>query len=212
LLVLQLDSDRLAGDGLSLAPFASAVSAFCVGAKVMVITATTRDDLQGKLSDLVLGGLAFDVVVVIGHSNFMGMRVAPDRFAEWDEFAKWVKPLHPRRLMLVACQAGRWPAADLLFRKLPKLRRIYASPVNASVHVGQLMLAMLPALVHVKAPRNDVVRAAQAALAAITGVQVRQWVRGQDKDNPEGLFLDFAAQVLDPWVRQLPGALASLFQ
>jgi hypothetical protein len=212
---LQLDTAQLRADGLHLGDvtrLVSLIGTVASGATVTIRETTSERELLDQLAALLQDGRRFDVVVVIAHSNETGIRIASDRFATWDAFAVYLKPFEPRRLMLVACQAGRWPAAKVLFRKLPKLRRIFASPVNASKDLATLMLAMVPYLLEVKAPRNYAVRIGQAASIVLTGRQVRHWMRTRDKDNPEGLVLDEAAQIVDPYLRRVPGILASILK
>jgi len=152
----------------------------------------------------------FDVVVVIGHSNEQGIKISSEMFATWEAFAAYLKPFKPRRLMMVACKAGRWPAANVLFKKLPRLRRIFASPVLTGRDQGALMVAMLPLLLAVKAPSDDAVLGLQALVMGSTGGQVRQWMRNRDKDNPDGLVLDGLSQLLEPVTRDVPNILAAI--
>ena len=114
-----------------------------------------------------------------------------------------------RKTQLVACKAGLSTAGDALFRRLPKLRRIYASPVNASKLLGELMIALAPLVLELKVPTQRQVSFAQTALLALTGCQLREWKRG-DRDDPEGVLLDLAAAALDPLARQVPHMLKSL--
>lgn len=212
LLILQLDSDKLSADGLllsDLASFVGVVTMLASGAVVVTRETTALRHLLDVLGELAREGRRFDVIVAVGHSNHTGIKLASDRFAEWGEFAGYIKPFEPRRLMLVACEAGRWPAASVLFKKLPKLRRIFASPVNASKDLATLMIAVVPYLVEVKRPSSDLVLKAQAWAMAITGRQVRHWMR-KDKDDPAGLLLDFASQKAHPILMELHDALRRL--
>ena len=209
LLIIQFDAEKLRADGLllaDLATFVGVVTTLASGAVVVTKEATTHQHLCGVLEELASEGHRFDVIAAIGHSNETGVRIARDKFADWDEFAHHIKRFEPRRLVLVACQAGRWPAANVLFKKLPKLRRIIASPVNASKDLATLMLAIVPYLVEVKAPSGNMVLRAQALLTAATGRQVRHWMR-KDKDDPAGLLLDFASLKAHPIIQDLRGAL-----
>lgn len=216
LLIVHLDADKLRADRLHLgdqAAIAALFSAYALGADVEVVDGTSRDDLHRSLGVLVQGKRKFDVVVVIAHSNADGIKIAADRdaFVDWEVFATYLKPFQPRRLVLVACQAGRWLAANLIFNKLPLLRRIYASPVNASRDLGALMLALVPHVVGVKVPKKKHVQVAQVAAVALTGRQLRTWNR-TDKDEPEGMLLDLAAQFLDQHARRIPAIIQQLLE
>lgn len=214
LLVLHFDADKLRRDGLHLggqAEVAALFSAFAFGADVAVGEGTSHAELLQVLGDLSQGRRTFDVIVVVAHSNAGGIKIAaePEAFVDWEVFGTYLKPLQPRRLVFVACQVGRWPAANQLFSKLPLLRQIYASPVNASRDLGELMLALVPHLVSVKAPKKKHVQLAQAAAVALTGRQLRRWMRSE-KDDPEGLLLDLASVLLDRSARHVPEALRRL--
>ena len=212
LLVLQLDSKKLQADGLCLrdhAHLTAMVGQLISDAEVTICTTTDEQDLLARLAGLAEQKRHFDVVVCIGHSNERGIQIASNRFADWEAFGGYLKPFKPRRLLLIACSAGRWPAANVLFRKLPALRRIYASPVKASKDLATLMLWGVPYLLKVKAPPVSAVRYAQLMAALFTGGQIREWCRTRDKDNPEGVLLDWMAQLADPYVRRLGAARRS---
>ena len=149
------------------------------------------------------------MVVVVGHSHAGGIRMASDHdyVTTWPAFANYLKPFGPRRLLLVACKAGRWDAGEALFSALPKLRRIYACPVNASKDFGALMLFAVPYVVAERHPKGKVVGWAQAAAVLLTGRQLREWRRTTDSGNPDSAVFDYFADVLDPLARTLSGAV-----
>lgn len=212
-MILHLDADKLRQDRLHLgeqAAFAALLANQGLNATVALADVTDRESLHRTLADLVERRCTFDVVVVIGHSNSAGIRIATDAFVEWQVFGEYLKPLHPRRLVLIACRAGQWPSARDIFPTLKKLRRLYASPVNATKDLAQFMLALAPVLLEVKGPRAKHVTWAQAAAVALTGGQIREWMRS-DMENPDALLLDFAAKLLDPMVRSVPAALRQIF-
>lgn len=216
LLILHLDADRLRTDRLHLgeqAAVAAMFSAYGLGADVAVVEGTDRADLHRVLSELTQAGRTFDVVAVIAHSNSRGIKIAADvdAFVDWRAFAAYLKPLKPRRLVLVACQAGQWPAAKTIFGELSVLRRIYASPVNASKDLGALMLWLLPHVVGVKVPKKKHVQWAQVVAVALTGRQLRMWQR-TDKDDTEGMLLDVVARALDSPARRIPRLLQQLLR
>lgn len=215
LLILHLDVEKLRADSLHLgseAAIAAGFSGVGLAADVAVVEGRDAPDLQRNLAALAERKRVFDVVVAIGHANAEGIVVAARTFVPWATFAAYLKPFEPRRLVLVACQAGRWPAANVLFTKLPKLRRIFASPVDASKDLANFMLLVVPYVVGVKAPTGTAVACAQAVAVALTGRQVREWRRDTDKGDSAGLLLDLAAQFADPIARQVPQILRGLFK
>lgn len=213
LLILHLDANKLRQDRLHLgqqAAFAGFLANEGLNADVTLADVIDRDQLHSTLAELVAQKRTYDVIVAVGHSNSRGIQIAANYFVEWKAFGEYLKFLEPRRLVLIACQAGQWPSAQDLFLTLKKLRRLYASPVNATKGLAQFMLMLSPVLLEVKAPRATHVTRTQVAAIALTGGQIREWTRS-DMNHPDGLLLDLAAKALDPVVRAVPAALREIF-
>jgi hypothetical protein len=213
LLILQLDAEKLRADGLLLSDLTDFIATVTRLAGTTVITreTTTERHLLDELGELARKGHQFDVIVAFGHSNEHGIRTASDgELTAWGAFAGYLKPFKPKRLMLVACEAGRWPAANALFTKLSTLNHVFASPVNASKDLATLMMAIVPYLVTVKGVRSPAVLKAQKWAVVLTGRQVRHWTK-KDKNDPDGLLLDFASQAADPVIRGIHGVVRSWF-
>ena len=212
LLILHLDADRLRADRLHLgdvAQFTGALSTIALGAPVVIENTTSTGHLHETLARLATAKRKFDVVVVIAHSNAQGVRVASDLFVTWDAFAGYLKPFEPRRLLLVACKAGRWAAGEALFAPMPKLRRIFTCPVNASKDFGALMLFAVPYVVAERRPKDRHVTWSRIASIAATGRQLREWRRTTDAGTPDSAIFDLIADLADPVARQVPSALLS---
>lgn len=188
------------------------ISGLALGGRTVVEDATTTSDLMSKLARFAEDGMTFDVIVAVGHSNADGIRVASDLFMPWASFAQMLKPLKPRRLLLVACQAGRANAGQALFDGLRELRRIYACPVNASKDFGAAMMFAIPYVVSERRPKDRHVAWSQAATIALTGRQLREWRRTTDKGNPDAAIYDLLAVAADPVARAVPQLLGSLFR
>jgi hypothetical protein len=186
------------------------VSALALGSNVAVRDATTLADLNSVLSELAAQRCEFDVIVVVAHSNAQGIRIARDHFATWEGFAQCVKPFKPRRLLIAACKAGRWMPAQALFHANPRLRRIYACPVNASKQFASMLLFAVPYVVANRRPRDADVLWSQIGAIGLTGRQLREWRVTKDKNNPRALVYDLFADFADPIARQMPGALGEL--
>lgn len=212
-LVIQADSEKLEADGLDLseiAGFVSQLSGLISATRARVGRTTTFVTFRSLVEEVAAQG-RWDVVVLIGHSNSEGFRVASDRFLSWEQVAVELRPLRPRRMILIACKGGRSPGASHLFGKLRDLRRIFACPVNCTRDLGAVLLGAVPWVVEKKAPSARTIRNAQVLAALGVGGQVRHWQRDRDKNNPDGQLLDFLADAIDPIVRSLPGALLSFF-
>jgi hypothetical protein len=206
LLILHLDTAKLRSDGLYLgdvAGFAATIAAIGIGSSVETVDATDMADLLKVLGELGERGRTFDVIVVVAHGNAMGIQIAGGEFADWDVFAKYLRPFKPRRLLLAACQAGRYDAGESLFRANPMLRRIFACPVNASKSFATMMLLAVPWIVAERRPADKHVLWSQVAAMVLTGCQLREWRRATDQGEPDRSLLDFIAVAADPGVRRL---------
>ncbi len=204
LLILQVDSDRLTADGLCLldtANFSTLIARTALNAKTTVLTTTSKLGIDEQFRQLAQGKCLFDVVVVIGHGNENGVRAAADHFVDWTELGKMLSPFCPKKLVLITCDGGRWPTAQLLFKELPTLSRIFASPVRASKTLGTILVHLAPLILAKKVPTDDEILIAQGLIFSLTGGQLRQWIRNRD-GNRSGRILDFGARLLDSVVRQ----------
>jgi hypothetical protein len=211
-----LNASRLRTDGLYLGDIGAlgaGLASVGLSSETAQAEATTHCELLSVLGELTRDGRTFDVVVVVGHSNAKGIGIAADwPLASWAEFSNYIEPLKPRRLLLVACQAGRWDAGEALFTGNRLLRRIYACPVNASRNFGALLMALVPYVVATRRPTDKHVLWSQLAAVGLTGRQLREWRRTQDKGRPERVVFDFLADRLDPYARELPKALGAIVQ
>lgn len=213
LLILHLNAAKLRADGLHLgdvAQYSAAISSVALGAEVVLGETTTLDELHRTLAELNLARKTFDVIVVVAHSNADGVRIACDKFVDWTAFAAYLKLFGPRRLLLVACKAGRSDAGEALFSGLRNLRRIFACPVNASKDFGAMMLFAVPYVVAKRTPKDKHVLWSQIAAVAATGRQLREWRRTTDAGNPESSVFDYLADLADPFARELPSALGAV--
>jgi hypothetical protein len=213
LLILHLDANKLHSDRLHLgdvADFSASIAALGLGSSVERADVTDSAHLLKVLGGLSGQGRTFDVVVVVAHGNSNGIQMASDQFATWEVFAKYLVPFKPRRLLLAACQAGRYQAGEALFRANPTLRRIFACPVDATKEFANMMLLAVPWIVSERRPRNDHVVWSQVAAVVLTGRQLREWRRTTDGGQPDRSLLDFVSVAVDPLARSVPGIAKSI--
>lgn len=206
LLILHLDAPRLRRDGLhlgSLAAYSAVLSAIALDSEVDVRDINECRDLDTLGSEFKRQRKQCDVVVVVAHSNQSHIRVAHDALMTWAQFARWLAHVSPRRLLLVACQAGRWDAGNALFKANRRLRRIYACPVNATKDFGALLMCAAPYLVAERTPKAALVRYGQIAAIATTGCQLREWRRTVDGSDPLGFAHDILADVAHPILKSI---------
>jgi hypothetical protein len=216
LLIVHFDAPRLKAQGLHLgdmANFSGGLSRYALGSEVEVRDVTTWASFEALRAELVADKRTFDVIVCIGHSNAREIRVASDvPTIAWEQFATWLQPLRPRRLLLAACQAGRWDAGEVLFSANRYLTRILACPVNASRDFAELMLVAVPYVVANRTLQNRPVLWGQLLALGTTGRQLREWRATSDKGNPDRAVFDMIADLMDPLARQVPAAINSFFK
>lgn len=211
-LVLHLDADKLKRQKLhfgALARATGAIGALIAEGRIELHDTTTRRSLLDLLAKLSEENRRFDAVVVIGHSNRVGIQVASDAFEPWDVFAAYLEHVSPKRLIMLACEAGNWPAAKVLFGKLPRLDRVFASPVLASKDFGEFLMLAMPVIAFNGFPDAGVITLMQATSVATTGGQLRHWTRS-DMNDPDGTLLDLLARAGDPLAQQIPSILREL--
>lgn len=180
LLILRCDTERLREQGLAMdddVVRAAAVARLGVGAQVEIINGTDRSSVLKEFGALAQRRCTFDVIVVVGHGNPSGIQLASDAFVFWRELPDYLRLFHPRRLILIACQAGAEPAPELLFAALPRLQRIYASGLNVSVNLARFLLLVLPYVLAARAPTRQYVAIGKILALTFTGGALREWRR-----------------------------------
>jgi len=205
-LIIHFDAAQLRAEGLHLGSVActsAVVSKFLLDSDVEQRDVSTPDELRYTMDAFQAHKRKFDLVVVIAHSNDQVIRMARDTCASWTDFANWLRPLRPRRLVLVACKAGRWPAAQTLFETNRALTRIYGCPANVTKDLGAYMVTFIPYLAANRRPKDDHVRIAQVLTMATTGLQLREWRRTADKDRPGCVLYDLVSDMAHPIIQQL---------
>ncbi|HNC95661.1 MAG TPA: hypothetical protein PKW90_06025, partial [Myxococcota bacterium] len=84
--------------------------------------------------------------VVIAHSNEDVIRVGSDKTLDWPDFPALVKRFRPRSIVIVGCKAGSTATASQFFHRIPSVRDVYASPVNARKVMLDALHFILPIL------------------------------------------------------------------
>jgi hypothetical protein len=58
--------------------------------------------------------------------------VAPGYQLSWNLLGVWLEKLKPKKMALIACEAGQFMPTRALFDELPTCRRIFASPFKTT--------------------------------------------------------------------------------
>jgi hypothetical protein len=158
----------------------------------------SRTDLTNRLGELVQDGTRYRAVVMIAHSNHAGIELTNEDFCDWTQLATWLKPLAPEHLLLVACDAGRLTGVCTLFRSLPSLKTIYASPVPVAPDHAEFLDLLLLQLIGQRRVDEPMLRFTQIAAFLTTKAIIFQWRRSDCRPGRtfEGHILSIGAQLL----------------
>lgn len=138
LLIIECDSEGLAGDGLNLgSAFYKLLNhdisklLFFANKRIVLLSTAARSRLHEQFAEIREQYGRFRAVLVVGHSNPERIRVASDGSCEWRVLGNWLAPFAPELIFLAACEAGQSTAVRDLFGSLHgTLREIYACPVK----------------------------------------------------------------------------------
>jgi hypothetical protein len=205
LLIIELDSQTLRADRLAYGKPAG-VWAAMTGVSVSLVEAESGSELRSQLHALRRAGKTFVNVFVVCHSGPDGAVVgAHDPTLPWHELGALLHDFRPRRLVMLACSAGRWSAAKELFAEVPSLQDILASPVWASHVLGTHLIAVVPLLVFLPRASMQMLAAAfRGATLLADGGQLRHWTRADvERGDDTGRLLDIAAKLLDTPLRDM---------
>ena len=145
-IVIECDADKLKRDGIQIGErLGSRAGWGGVGVRYLRVT-DSRSLLDGLAALTDDHTLQVRLVVIVGHSSPDGLQVASDHFASWAAVGRWIRPVAPKRVFLVACKAGRRPSCAVLFEEVPGLREIYASPLLLNSNQVELPSLLLPVL------------------------------------------------------------------
>lgn len=159
LLILECDANKLAQQNLSVANQLHQIT-HLIPAKLTkeVAFINSAADLQEKLIDYKQKYSLIKLIVVIAHSNREVISIAPDMLLTWEAFAHWIVPFSPQKMVFIACEAGQFPATRTLFDEIPKLNKIYASPLKTSLAHAEVIKLLVPYLLLAKKLDNDIIQ------------------------------------------------------
>jgi len=188
---MQCDTEKLIRDSLSIADsIAELLELAAPKAAHYLVKGTTQRDLGDQLAQCIDARReefpdhpAFDFVVLIGHSEPRGIRLASDGDVRWADLGPWFEPLAPARILLVACEAGRLEPVRGLFDCVPSLREIYSTPGKASLVQEQVAFWLTMVLMHSWNSQKDLIGIGLVLTAAFFDEPVFRWKR--DKKSVE---------------------------
>lgn len=185
LLILECDSEKLARQSLAIGTDVSElINKLAPGLiKTELVRTTSREDLLDRLRRAKEDHDRFDLVLVVGHSNPQGLCLTADQFVPWGVFARWIEIFEPKKVLLAACEAGRWLSAKAIFDGVPKLKEIYASPVVMNKHQATVVVLLVFYFLLVKSPDAEHILMIQAFNLFRSGGLLYRWTRKECKDE-----------------------------
>lgn len=188
-LILECDPAKLAAHSLTSArDIHTLVGTLVPSARRYFIPASSRQELLSQLAQCAEECRTVDIIVVCGHSNQDDLRLTSDRFASWEEVAQWIAPFHPKRVVLVACQGGRWLPSRALFKGISTLQEIFGSPVLLTDQQALLVKLLVPYLLTRGRLKMDTLQIVQVANFLLTKGMIfrqvrREFERSGDEDG-----------------------------
>jgi hypothetical protein len=132
-------------------------------------------------------------IVIIGHSNSLGLVIAPRVFFPWQDVAQEIADLEPGQMALIACEAGQSYSANIFFDEIPELTDLYASPFKTTVQQCAGIPILLAYLLSVEEPDAEKIFLAQGINFFRTG----GWIQHHTPDNRAGnQLLEFIAKAV----------------
>lgn len=180
ILVLECDHAKLAADGLAVGD-AAEISAKAThwlwgksrqrskGFTVEILRTDREEDLRGGLANIMDERCGARSVLVIAHSNERGVRLARDCFVSWRVAGRYLAPLRPTHVALLACRAGGRAAVSELVPEIPTVREVVASPATATWPLVIYLAGWLAARVRRRRISPDTKFLAQAGHALLGG-------------------------------------------
>jgi hypothetical protein len=186
LLILECQEQKLAGQALN---FGSEILPFLKASfptkRIVLLPTSGRSELGSSLAEAFTMYGRFRSVLVVGHSNAMGLQLTNDYFCSWPALGQWLTKFEPEFLFLAACEAGRSDAVRGLFPPIPSLREVYASPIQFYVDQSAPLVALIALLLQNHKIDSDASSFIRTLNYAITGGQILRWTRGEAGEGEE---------------------------
>ncbi len=205
-LVVECDSAKLAQQNLALGEQLCSLikQAFPLN-PVDLVQSDTEAGLLEKVRELHEKGRPYRSIIVVGHSNQDGLMISSDRFIGWGGVANWFKSFDPHRIILIACNAGRWLPCTALFSGMPTLKEIFGSPAPAHKDQAFAVLFIVLHILGAQKADADTLRLIQAGNFLLTkGLMLRRSRREYEESGVvEGLVWGLTDSVLNQLAERL---------
>lgn len=210
LLIIECDSESLARQRLNLgSAFYQLLNhdiakLFLTKTSIVLLKTSTKSRLREQFATVFEHHGRFRAVLIVGHSNAEGIRIASDECIEWRVLGTWLGPFRPEIIFLAACEAGKSVAVRDLFEPLnDTLREIYASPVKLYGPQAASFAVLIARLLWTGAIDENESTVTRLLNYVTTGGQIYRWRRAETGPGQElpPEWWDNLAKTLDfgPW-------------
>ena len=202
MLVLECQEQKLDGQGLNFGsrtvPF---LKALFPTKRIVLVPTSNCCQLGPSLAEALAKYGRFRSVLIVGHSNALGLQLTNDHFCSWQTVGQWVTKFEPEFLFLAACEAGRSEAVRSLFAPVPSLREVYASPIQFYTGQSTPLVALIALVLKDRKIDSEASSLMRTLNYVITGGQIFRWRRADVGKGEE-----LSAKLWD----SLPGVLNRL--
>ena len=178
LLVLECQEQKLTDQALNfgsrIVPF---LKALFPSKRIVLVPTSSLSELGPSLAGASAEYGRFRSVLVVGHSNAMGLQLTNDHFCSWQVVGQWVAKFEPEFLFLAACEAGRSEAVRRLFAPIPSLKEVYASPIQFYAGQSAPLVGLITQALKDRKIDSDASSFMRTLNYAITGGQIFTWRR-----------------------------------
>lgn len=178
LLVLECQEQKLSGQALNfgskIVPF---LQALFPSKNVVLVPTSSLSELGPSLAEASAKCGRFRSVLIVGHSNAVGLQLTNDHFCSWQAVGQWVTKFEPEFLFLAACEAGRSEAVRNLFAPIHSLREVYASPIQFYAGQSAPLVGLITLALKDRKIDSDASSLMRTLNYAITGGQIFRWRR-----------------------------------
>ncbi len=180
LLILECQEQKLAGQtlnfGSGIVPF---LKALFPSKRIVLVPTSSLSELGPSLAEASAKHGRFRSVLIVGHSNAMGLQLTNDQFYPWEVVGHWLTKFEPEFLFLAACEAGRSEAVRSLFATVASLREVYASPVQFYADQSTPLVALIALVLKDRKIDSEASSLMRALNYVMTGAQISRWRRGE---------------------------------
>ncbi len=199
LLILELGALRAHGLSLKFGTLTGMWSAV-TGIRPHIDEAATAKELRSKIGARRQLARMHPDVFVVAHSSPRGVDVGAKDTIPWPEFAALLARVRPRRIVFLACDAGKTDSVKALFKGIRDLEEVVAPPVEASGLFGVHLVTMLPVLLRSTfMSTHALVTAFSGAMMLVDGGHLRYRTRDDaEAEDDMSRMLDLVSEQLDP--------------